>query len=53
MYDQEPITLKLSTSEDLLKGINYKGVNSIDFLGEVGVIANYEISKLIFSFFQF
>lgn len=48
MYDQEPITLKLSTSEDPLKGINYKGVNSIDFLGEVGVIANYEISKLGF-----
>lgn len=50
MYDQEPITLKLSTSEEPLKGINYRGVNSIDFLGEVGVIANYELSKL--GFFQ-
>lgn len=44
--DSEKISLKISTSEDPLKGMKYKGLNSIDFLGEVGVLANYEIHEL-------
>jgi hypothetical protein len=46
MYEKEPIRLKLLTSEEPLKGSNFKGMNSIDFLGEVGVIASYEIEQL-------
>lgn len=42
----DKIKLKLFTSEEPLKGIKYKGLNSIDFLGEVGVLANYEIHEL-------
>ncbi len=42
----EQITLILHTSEEPLKGFKYKGLNSIDFLGEVGVLANYEIHEL-------
>ena len=42
----DKIILKLFTSEEPLKGIKYKGSNSIDFLGEVGVLANYEIHEL-------
>lgn len=42
----DKIKLKLFTSEEPLKGIKYKGLNCIDFLGEVGVLANYEIHEL-------
>lgn len=40
------IKLTLKTSEEPLKGLKYRGWNSIDFLGEVGVLANYEIHEL-------
>lgn len=48
MFKQQTqrISLKLNTSDEPLKGIKYKGLNSIDFLGEVGVLANYEIHEL-------
>lgn len=46
MYFDKPIKLLLFTSEEPLKSNKYKGRNSIDFLGDVGVIANYEISKI-------
>lgn len=40
------IKLKLFTSDEPLKGMKHKGRNSIDFLGDIGVIANYDISKI-------
>lgn len=48
MYESasDKIKLKLFTSEEPLKGMKHKGLNSIDFLGEVGVLANYEIFEL-------
>lgn len=46
MYDKEPIELILYTSEEPLKGNKFRGRNSIDFLSDVGVIANYDISKI-------
>lgn len=46
MYSKETIKLLLSSSEEPLKGNKYKGRNSIDFLSDVGVIANYELSKI-------
>ncbi len=46
MYKNVPITLTLSTSEEPLRRNKYRGMNSIDFLSEVGVIANYEIDEL-------
>ncbi|MBI3123584.1 MAG: ATP-binding protein [Ignavibacteriales bacterium] len=46
MYSNEPIKLTLLTSEEPLKGSKFRGRNSIDFLSDVGVIANYEISKI-------
>ncbi len=46
MYDSSPIRLVLFTSEEPLKGSKYKGMNSIDFLGDVGVIANYEMNEI-------
>jgi hypothetical protein len=46
MYKNSPITLTLFTSEEPLRRNKYRGFNSIDFLGEVGVIANYEIDEL-------
>ena len=46
MYDSSPITLTLHTSEEPLRKNKYRGMNSIIFEGEVGVIANYEIDEL-------
>ncbi len=46
MYDNDQIRLKLFTSEEPLKGSKYRGMNSIDFLSDVGVIANYEIGRI-------
>ncbi len=46
MYLNEQIKLTLFTSEEPLKGSKFRGRNSIDFLSDVGVIANYEISKI-------
>ncbi len=46
MYDNIPIELTLFTSEEPLKGNKYRGMNSIDFLSDVGVIANYEIGRI-------
>jgi hypothetical protein len=46
MYEGSPINLTLYTSEEPLRRNKYKGMNSIDFLGDVGVIANYEIEEL-------
>src|SRR5690606_31560420 len=46
MYSKDAIKLLLFTSEEPLKGNKYKGRNSIDFLSDVGVIANYELSKI-------
>ncbi len=46
MYKNSPITLTLFTSEEPLRRNKYRGINSIDFLGEVGVIANYEVDEL-------
>ena len=50
MYNTEAdkIKLVLFTSHEPLKGTKYRGLNSIDFLGDVGVIANYDISELGF-----
>ena len=42
----QPIKLTLFSSELPLKGQKYRGLNRIDFLSAVGVIANYEISEL-------
>ena len=46
MYNENIIKLTLFTSEEPLKGNKYRGMNSIDFLSDVGVIANYEIDKI-------
>ncbi len=46
MYDNTPIELTLFTSEEPLKGNKYRGMNSIDFLSDVGVIANYEVGRI-------
>ncbi|MCL4549428.1 MAG: hypothetical protein M1495_12760 [Bacteroidetes bacterium] len=46
MYSNEQIKLTLFTSEEPLKGNKYRGRNSIDFLSDVGVIANYKINKI-------
>jgi hypothetical protein len=43
---KEQIVMNIFTSSEPLKGIKYRGLNSIDFLGEYGVIANYDISEL-------
>lgn len=42
----QPIKLTLFSSELPLKGQKFSGLNSIDFLSTVGVIANYAISEL-------
>ena len=42
----EPPKLTLFTSHEALKGTNFGTLNSIDFLGEIGVIANYRIHEL-------
>jgi hypothetical protein len=44
----EIVQLKIFTSENPLKGHKYRGMNSIDILGDVGVIANYDINELGF-----
>jgi len=46
MCSNKPVKLTLFTSEEPLTGNKFKGRNSIDFLSDVGVIANYDISKL-------
>ena len=43
---ENTIKLILSSSELPLKGHKFKGLNSIDFLSDIGVIANYDISSL-------
>lgn len=42
----KPPKLTLYTSEDPLKGVSRFGINSIDFLGEIGVVASYQIHEL-------
>lgn len=46
MYERNEIKLILYTSKEPLKANKYRGMNSIDFLSDVGVIANYEIEKI-------
>lgn len=43
---REPIKLTLHTSTEPLKGQKYKGLNAIDFIGEIGVVASYQIHEL-------
>lgn len=45
VYSRPP-RLTLKTSIELLRGANYGGLNSIDFLGEIGVIANYQVHEM-------
>lgn len=40
------ISLLLYTSDIPLSGLNYKGLNRIDFLGKMGVIASYSLSEI-------
>ncbi len=42
----EPPKLTLFTSEGPLKGVSKMSLNSIDFLGEIGVVASYQIHEL-------
>ncbi|MBC8303403.1 MAG: hypothetical protein H8E55_47550 [Pelagibacterales bacterium] len=42
----KPPTLTLKTSNKPLKGLHYKELNRIDFLGENGIIASYPIIEL-------
>lgn len=42
----DPPKLTLYTSEDPLKGASRFGINSIDFLGEIGIVASYQIHEL-------
>ncbi|HMN50242.1 MAG TPA: ATP-binding protein [Ignavibacteriaceae bacterium] len=44
--EKQPIKLILYSSEVPLKGHKYKGLNTIDFLSSIGVIASYEITEL-------
>lgn len=43
---REPIVLTLYTSTEPLKGQKFRGLNAIDFLGEIGVIASYQMHEL-------
>lgn len=42
----EPPRLTLHTSDEPLRGASLLGLNSIDFLGEIGVVASYQIHEL-------